>query len=130
MPLFVIIDERIGVCGLAGTNHGVCTDANTTLSAKRRWCGADSIAGRGYSTYVTIKPACVCGFQCPNQAPYTCNHLFFGVPHWRFDIMRLVTERLRVTWRMAMAYAFAAAGIKAMVRICDADHCKILCRCL
>ena len=54
MPLFVIIDGQIGVCGLAGTDHDVCPDANTTVLVKRRWYGDDGIAGRGYSPYVTI----------------------------------------------------------------------------
>ena len=121
MPLFVLIDGLIGGCGFAVINHGVCTDASTTVSVERRWCGGDSINGRGYRTYVTITH---------DQAPYTCDYLFVGLPHWRFDLMRLVTDRLRVTWRMAMAFAVAAAAIQAMVRICDADHCRFTCRCL
>ena len=34
--------------------------------------------------------------------------------------------RLRVMWHITMAYTFAAAAIKAVIRVCDADHCGSL----
>ena len=53
------------------------------------------------------------------------SHRFNGLPLARFDLMRLAAARLRVTWRMVTAYTFAAAAIKAAIRVCDADHCAV-----
>ena len=43
----------------------------------------------------------------------------------RFDRVRLDEARLRVMWHITMAYTFAAAAIKAAIRVCDADHCAV-----
>ena len=120
----MITDGYNGVCGLAETNHGVCTDANTADAAQRRRCDDDAIAGCGYSAYVTATPTTCVGSSVPDQAKHTC---FVKLPLSLFDLMQLDGDRLRVTWRMAMAYTFAAAAIRATIRVCDADHCGFVC---